>query len=141
MKPLHKITLAAAFTLLNATAQADLVVIAHPSNAESQVSLDTVRDIYLGKMTTFPGGGKLAAVDQKDGSPAKADFQAKVLRMNADQVKTYWSKLIFSGQGTPPRVMGNNAEVRGWVASNPNGIGYIDKASVDGSVKVLLTIP
>lgn len=141
MKPLRKITLAAAMAFLCATAQAELAIIAHPSNPESQISLDTARDIYLGKVTTLPAAGKVVAVDQKESSPAKTDFQAKVLKMDAGQVKTHWSKLIFSGQGTPPSVMAGNAEVRAWVAANPNGIGYIDKQSADGSVKVLLTVP
>lgn len=141
MKPLRKITLAATMALLCATAQAELAIIAHPSNPESQISLDTARDIYLGRATTLPAAGKVVAVDQKEGSPAKTDFQAKVLRMDAGRVKSHWSKLIFSGQGVPPSIMSGNAEVRAWVATNPNGIGYIDKQSVDDSVKVLLTVP
>ena len=141
MKPLRNMMLAAATTILSISAHAEIVVIAHPGNSATQISLDTAREIYLGRMTTLPSGGKVVAVDQKDGAPSKDEFQEKVLKMNAGQVKAHWSKLIFSGQGVPPSVVGGSVEVRSWVASNPNGIGYIDKKAADGSVKVLLTIP
>jgi hypothetical protein len=32
------------------------------------------------------------------------------------------------------------AEVKKFVAGNPDAIGYIEKSAVDGSVKVLLTV-
>ena len=141
MKPLRNMMLAATMMFFSISVWAEVVLIAHPSNAETQISLDTARDIYLGRVAMFPGGGKVIAVDQKDNTPAKTVFQEKVLKMDTGQVKAHWSKLIFSGRGTPPSVVGGNNEVRNWVASNPNGLGYIDKQAVDGSVKALLTIP
>ena len=141
MKPLRDMMLAVSMTIFSFSAQAEIVVIVHPGNAENQISIEAVRDIYLGRVTTLPGGAKAVAVDQKDGTPAKTEFQEKVIKMNAGQVKGHWSKLIFSGAGVPPSVIGGSNEVRNWVASNPNGIGYIDKKAADGSVKVLLTIP
>ena len=141
MKPLRNATLAAAIMFFSISAHAEIVLIAHPSNTQAQISLDTARDIYLGRMTMLPGGGKVIAVDQKDNTPAKIAFQEKVLKMKPGEVKAHWSKLIFSGAGVPPSVVGGNNEVRNWVASNPNGLGYIDKQAVDSSVKILLSIP
>jgi len=56
-------------------------------------------------------------------------------------MKAYWSKMIFSGKAAPPAVFDNDAAVKSWVASNTDGIGYIDSSQVDVSVKVILTIP
>ena len=141
MKSFRYMMLATTIMFFSISAHAEIVLIAHPGNTQAQISLDTARDIYLGKVTTFPGGGKVIAVDQKDNTPAKTAFQEKVLKMSSGQVKAHWSKLIFSGAGVPPSVVGGNNEVRNWVASNPNGLGYIDKQAVDSSVKVLLSIP
>ena len=55
-------------------------------------------------------------------------------------MKAYWSKLVFTGKGTPPAELANEAAVLSHVAANPDAIGYVDAASVDGSVKVVLTI-
>ena len=48
----------------------------------------------------------------------------------------YWSKLIFTGKGQPPR-SAKPGRSQKLVANNPNTIAYIDKGSVDSSVKVV----
>jgi ABC-type phosphate transport system substrate-binding protein len=47
---------------------------------------------------------------------------------------------VFSGKATPPKELGSAAEVKKFVAANPDAIGYIEKSAVDGSVKVVLTV-
>ena len=145
MKPTYKILMAAAaaiFLSLYNTARAEVAIVAHPSNAESQLNIEEVRDIYLGKSTTFPkSGGKAVTVDQKDGTTAKDEFLTKVLKRDSSQYKSHWAKLIFSGKAVPPSVMGNDNDVKSWIGRNPDGLGYIDKRAVDGSVKVLLIVP
>lgn len=132
---------AAIFLSLHGAAHAEVVIVTHPGNAESQLNIEEVRDIYLGKSTTFPKGGKVVVVDQKDGAAAKDVFFAKVLKKDPGQYRSHWAKLIFSGKAVPPSVMGNDADVKSWIARNPDGLGYIDKGAVDGSVKVLLSVP
>lgn len=55
--------------------------------------------------------------------------------------KAYWSKMIFSGKAVPPKELANDAAVKAHVKANPDAVGYIDAASVDGSIKVLLRVP
>ena len=144
MKSTYKIwaaTAAAIFLSLHGAVQADVAIVVHPGNPESRLSIEEVSDIYLGRSTVFPRGGKAVAVDQKDGTTAKGEFLAKVLKKDPGQYKSNWAKLIFSGKAVPPSVMSNDADVKSWIARNPDGLGYIDKGAVDGSVKVLLSIP
>lgn len=126
---------------LSLSARAELAIIAHPGNPETRLSVEQVQLIYLGKVTSFAMGGKVTPVDQKDGGVSKEKFLSAVLGRSAAEVKAYWSKLIFSGQGVPPAVAGGDVEVKNWVARNPAGLGYIDSSAVDSSVKVLLTVP
>lgn len=133
--------LAVGIAALSLSARAELAIVAHPSNPEARLSVEQVQLIYLGKVTTFPQGARVMPVDQKDGGASKEKFLSAVLRKSAPEVKAYWSKLIFSGQGVPPAVAGADVEVKNWVARNPAGLGYIDTSAVDSSVKVLLTIP
>jgi len=60
-----------------------------------------------------------------------------VLKKSASQLKAYWSKLLFTGKGTPPKEIGSDAEMVSLVASNPNMIGFVDAAAVNDSVKVV----
>jgi ABC-type phosphate transport system substrate-binding protein len=48
---------------------------------------------------------------------------------------------VFSGKATPPKeLLSSSADVKKFVAANPDAIGYIEKSAVDGSVKVVLTV-
>ena len=60
-----------------------------------------------------------------------------MLNKSGSQLKSYWSKLVFTGKGTPPKVVANDAEVISLISANPNLIGYIDAAAVTGTVKVI----
>ena len=52
------------------------------------------------------------------------------------QVKAAWSRLVFSGKATPPKELASSAEVKKFVAANPDAIGYVEKSAVDATVKV-----
>jgi len=58
-----------------------------------------------------------------------------LLGRSSSQVSAYWSKLVFTGKGIPPKEVSNDAQVIDLVAKNPSVIGYIDKASVTDAVK------
>jgi hypothetical protein len=59
--------------------------------------------------------------------------------MSAAQIKAFWSKIIFTGRGQPPKAVANAEEAKKLVATNPNAITYIDRTMLDTSVKVVLT--
>lgn len=118
----------------------DIVVVVNPKNSSAALTADQVEGIFLGKTTSLPGGGTAAPVDQADG-PVKDAFYQKAAAKDAAQVKAVWSRLVFSGKGTPPKAVGSSADVKKFVAGNPNGIGYIEKSAADTSVKVVFTLP
>ena len=79
----------------------------------------------------------MVPIDQDDGNGARLDFYNNTVKKTQAQLKSYWSRLIFTGKGQAPQVVGNDGDVKSMVATNPNLIGYIDEASVDASVKVI----
>ena len=132
---------ALAMTLLVAfNANAGVAVVVNPGNAMTEISVKDAQRLYLGKTSKFPGGGKAAVIDQSGGQAARAVFYDKVVGKTESQAKSYWSKQIFTGKGTPPEQIGGDAEVKAKVGANPQAIGYIDDSQVDGSVKSVLVI-
>jgi ABC-type phosphate transport system substrate-binding protein len=123
-----------------ATAE-DIVVIVNPKNSSAALTTDEVAGIFLGKNSTLPGGGTAAPADQAEGSPLRETFYQKAASKDASQVKAVWSRIVFSGKGAPPKPMSSSADMKKFIASEPNGIGYIEKSAVDSSVKVVLTLP
>jgi ABC-type phosphate transport system substrate-binding protein len=132
--------LAAALAIAALPAFADLVVIVNPRNPTATLTAQQVALIYLGRSGSFPAGGQATPIDLKEGMPLRDEFYTKVTEKNPGQVKAYWSKQLFSGAGTPPREMGSPADVKRAVAADPTAIGYVDRASLDASVKEILTV-
>jgi ABC-type phosphate transport system substrate-binding protein len=122
--------------LASVVAQAEIAVVVHPSNAAA-VDGTSLSRIFLGKAKNFSGGGQAVAINQAESSPITEEFNSKVLKKSGSQLKAYWSKLVFTGKGTPPKALSSDAEVISFVSSNPNSIGYVDAASVTGAVKVV----
>ena len=124
--------------LLVGSAQAEISVIVSASNGNGAIDETTVSNIFLGKSSNFPDGSQAVPIDQNAGTPTRETFRDTILKKSASQLKSYWSRLIFTGKGTPPKESGDDAAVKALVAANPNLIGYVDSSVVDGSVKVLM---
>jgi len=123
--------------LLSAQAYAGVAVIVSANNGNTTIDADMVSRIFLGKTSSFPDGSPAIPVDQSEGAASRESFNETVLGKSSSQLKAYWSRLIFTGKGTPPKESGSDADVKALVANNPNLIGYIDSSAVDGSVKVV----
>jgi len=130
--------LAALLSGISLASAAQVVVIVNPKAAGSP-SAEQVAALYLGKSGSLPGGIR-QALDLPDASPLREPFYTKATGKNAAQVKAIWARLAFSGKATPPKELPSAAEVKKHVAANADAIGYIDKASLDGSVKAVLTL-
>ena len=115
---------------------AEVSVIVNPSNASS-LSDDDIKKIFLGKKKTFDDGSSILAVNLSSANPARAAFDEAALGKSASQIKAYWSKLVFSGKGEPPKEFSSDEEILKLVKENPAVIGYVDSAKVDASVKVV----
>lgn len=116
------------------SAGVDIVV--HPSNADAFSKSDISR-IFLGKAKTFPGGAQAVPINQAEGSEITKHFNSLVLSKSSSQLKAYWSKLVFTGKGTPPKAVINDSEVVQLISSNPNMIGYVPSGSAGSEVKVI----
>lgn len=132
MKKLFAFTLS---SLLSAAAAAEIVVIVSPANVASRMFSEQAAQFFLGKSNQF------TPVDQGKESAIRREFYQKISGKSLAQVEGVWAKIEFSGKGTMPKSFASDAAVKKAVAADPTAIGYIDKSSVDDSVKVLLTLP
>jgi ABC-type phosphate transport system substrate-binding protein len=135
---LHKLISSAILMTFAALANAEIAVIVNPANAD-KITKDDIQKLYLAKTKTFPGGGNATPIDQTEGAAIRVEFISKVIDKDEAQMKAYWSRLIFTGKGVPPKVVANDAEVKAIVKKDPSAIGFIDVISVDDGVKVVST--
>lgn len=123
-------------SLASFSSLAEIAVIAHPSNNET-INNAQISKIFLGKAKTFPSGEPVIPVNQEHKNAIRSEFDKKVLKKSASQLKAYWSKLLFTGKGQPPKNVSSDLDVIKLVAQNPNIVGYIDADKVDDSVKII----
>jgi len=138
--PIARTFIAAALGLLALSASAQVAVIVNPKSATGSMTAEQVANIFLGKSNTLPSGATAVATDLPESSAAREAFYTKATGKSAAQVKAAWSRLVFSGKATPPKELPTAAEVKKFVAGNPDAIGYIEKSAVDGTVKVVLSV-
>ena len=122
-------------------ALAEVAVIVHPSASVDSLTADEISRLFMGKSKSFPNGSPAIALNQDDGSATRDVFNQEICNKSPSQYKAYWSKLVFTGKGTPPKDSGDDAAVKALVAGNPKMIGYVDASVVDVSVKVSHKLP
>lgn len=124
------------FALANTATAADFVVIVHPAATIETLTIQQARDIYFGYKRSWKGGVAITPLAQKD-RELTADFCEGMMGVTLQQYFLHWRKAIFTGQGTPPMEVADDAEMKKFVALNPGAIGYIHRSALDRSIKEL----
>ncbi|MFZ2308572.1 MAG: hypothetical protein WAW73_01490 [Rhodoferax sp.] len=127
-----------------ASAQAaEIAVVVNPNNPVSVMTAREVSDLYLGRSRSFVLDDQkipAAVYEQPQDSTLRESFFRALNGMNLKQLNAYWARLRFSGEVLPPMVLPDSRLVLDAVSRNRGGIGYIDAALVDTSVKVVLRV-
>jgi phosphate transport system substrate-binding protein len=111
----------------NVAANDGIVMIVNPANPDTDISLQQIRDVYLGKINNWKelGGADKAitVISREAGSGTRSSFE----------------KLVFEGGNLrQDAIIGDsNGTVREQVANDPNAIGYISNGNVNNRVKPL----
>jgi hypothetical protein len=119
---------------------ADLLVVVSAKSPAMTLRADQVADIFLAQDARLPNGADATPLDLPVGSPLRDLFYQKVAAKTPALARAYWTKMVFTGRGQPPRELATSVAVRKLVAANPGFIGYIDSAALDDSVHVVLSV-
>lgn len=120
------------------SARAAVVVVVSSKSSIKSLTAEQTAKIFLGKVSALPNGLTAVPIDLPEGSAVRDEFYLKVAHKNSSQLTAYWAKIIFTGDGRPPKLLADSIAVRKAIATNPNAIGYIDKSAVNRSVRVVL---
>ena len=119
-------------------AAADMQVIANPSVKSAAVSVDELKNVFLGNTTNLSDGSKVEPVLAESGA-AHDEFLKDVVGKSGPALKNHLKTLVFTGKGSMPKSFASDAEVVKYVAKTPGAIGYVSaSAAADGVKKVSL---
>lgn len=119
------------------TARAEVVAVVGAKSAIGSLTQAQIADIFLGRLTKLPNGALAVPLDQPEGSPVRDEFYLRVAGKTPAQLKAFWSKLIFTGRGRPPKSLSDHTQILKAVRSNPAAIGYVDRRYADATVRIL----
>lgn len=104
-----------------------LVLIVNPENSIRNLSLEDVRDIYSGAITSW---------DQIGGASSKINL---ITREEGSGTRSAFTELLMGDEEITPKaiVQDSNGSVLQLVAGDPNAIGYISLGLVNDKVKAL----
>ncbi len=119
------------------SAYSEVVVIVSAESPITKLSNDQINRIFLGKVDTFPDQRAATPIDQPEGREIRDEFYDKIVHKVPSQVTAYWARVIFTGDGRPPKLVDGDVAVRQAVAADPSAIGYIDKSKVDRTVRII----
>ncbi len=136
MKSITKSLIVSFILSFSCVSSAEIAVIVNPSNSENLTQAD-IKRIFLGKMKSYSNGSKIVPFNQNKSSNIKPLFDSTVLGKSPGQMKAYWSKILFSGKGKPPKAVPDDQAVLNAVISESAAIGYVDSANITDKVKVI----
>lgn len=126
--------------VLSSASFAETAVVVATSSPLSSVTKEDLAQLYQGESKAL-GGNPAIPSDQSKTAPIRESFYQAVAGKSSNQAMAVWTKIVFSGKGKAPQEFPSDAEVKNFVNANPGGIGYINAAAADQSVKVVLKLP
>ena len=126
-------------------AGADIAVITRQDYPSKALSLQELKEIYLGEKQ-YEGRVKINPVDQRDMESIKSVFLKKVLNKEIKNYKGYWLMRVFKEGIIPPAIKNSPQGVVETILAKRGSIGYVWAQEVEAEakgkdLKILLTIP
>lgn len=114
------------------------VVIVHSANPAATISRKQLADLFLKKVTRWPDGDTVHAVEPPEASLARAYFLSDVMGgKSAFAMRMFWNRRVLSGREVPPVEKASEEEVVAYVRATRGAIGYLVSATPPPGVKVL----
>ena len=95
----------------------------------------------LMRESTLTPGDLILPVFVLEGSQQRERFYQGATGKSASQLKSYWARMIFTGQGMPPRQVKNARDMVQQVKQNPGAVGYVQESDLQEGLRVLLRLP
>ena len=115
---------------------ADVLVVANNSTPTDTMDDAMIKNVFLGKTTSWSDGSPIEFVTITD-STAHEAFLKTFVKKTPSQFSTYWKKMVFTGKGTTPKSFATESELVAYVAGHAGTVGYVSGAADVTAVKVV----
>lgn len=122
-----------------AKVNAEMLVVVDKNSPIQSLSENEVSNIFLAKTNYLKPVGRVTPIELKEDS-YKYEFYSKITGKTPAQVNSYWTTLIFTGRGKPPKVIRSLEELLKELANTPGAITYIPSSQLTSQLRVVYTV-
>jgi len=122
-----------------AAVQADEVVVIVNKDPVPPTSISqyVLAAIFGMRLTTWPDGSEIKVFVLPDDNPIHTSFCKQNLHIFPHQLRAAWDRLVYSGTGQSPQVLGSEPELKARIANTSGAIGYVTRKSLDNTIQIL----
>lgn len=124
---------------ISKSAIADSIWVITNNTIEIKLSKEQVKMIFIGASRTFPNGKRVKPI-QLDDSSSSEEFNMNIMKKSNREMRAFWSKQIFTGNGKPPKTMKSIQQMINFIKNNRNSIGYILSNKKPTGVSIALEV-
>jgi ABC-type phosphate transport system substrate-binding protein len=121
-----------------APAAGGINVIANASVPADELSLATLRSVFLVRTREWPDGAPITVFVLPDRDASHVEFCTRLLKTFPYVLRDSWDRAVFTGTGRAPIEVPSQQELLRRVAGTRGAIGYFQaEKTPDGKVKLL----
>lgn len=117
-------------------AWADILIIAHQDVPETTVTEKDLQEIFLGKRVQWKDNTTIHPVTVREAELHKA-FLKQYVKKSIAKWNAHWKRMVFTGNGTPPKQFATQQELLDYVAKTAGAIGYVDSKTPVKNVTII----
>jgi ABC-type phosphate transport system substrate-binding protein len=126
------------FFSISLNANSLIVIVSKDSNIKN-ISKKELSKIFLSKTKRLPNGEKSIVLEHTS-KTNQSEFYKLVCNKNEKQLKKYWTKMIFTGRGQPPKKIKSLEKLIELVQNNKYAISYIPSKYMNSNLKIIMEI-
>lgn len=115
----------------------EMAIITNAKSLKSSVSKAKLKRLFLAK-SNYINGVRLQVIELSTSS-YKEDFYQYLTDKNVVQLRSYWTRLIFTGKALPPKQFATKEELLKQMQEKKNIVTYLPTDEVPATMYILYT--
>lgn len=113
-------------------AQAEkLFVVVNPEADLQQLNRGEVINLFMGRSRKLDQNSLALPLDIANNNDTKAAFYQMLVNRDLPEINSYWTRVMFAGDASPPRQVSNFDQVRQLIRDNRGTIAYFPESELE----------
>ena len=125
-------------SMSSVTYATEMVVVVQKDSSVGALKQHQVANIFLSKTNRMADGSRVVTLELSN-AEYKEIFYKKIAGKTLSQINSYWTTLIFTGKGKPPKGIEKTQSLIDELADNLKAISYLPIDKTTEAMKVVYT--